>query len=362
VDKRSDLFSLGGILYRMVTGYGPFQGNSATTVCFKVANRDPLRATALDSDLPPELDAVIARAMAKDPAQRYQRGLEFALDLHELRERGQALSKGAGASRFSRAGEAAARSGSDVPTDIPSANFVPVGFFETPIHAARKVASFIPRQVLSWWRMPVVRIGLVFSVATIILSFFAYYHARPPRSSSQTGTAVAVSASGEPAPAASEPQGIDHSAGKVSDSKMLSTAAGEPAPAASEPKGIEHSVGKVSNSKTLSNTVADSTLDIRIEHRFSAADLSLWIDDKLAYDHPLRGQTKKHWNPFRMDVRETETVWLAAGKHRLRVRVRSTPEKYEQSATILGSFANGHPTILQINFERQGNGMRLALR
>ncbi len=93
VDKRSDLFSLGAILYHMVTGFGPFQGNSATTVCFKVANRDPLRATAFDPELPPELDSVIARAMAKDPAQRYQRGLEFALDLRELRERGQTISK-----------------------------------------------------------------------------------------------------------------------------------------------------------------------------------------------------------------------------------------------------------------------------
>src|SRR5580698_5474221 len=100
VDKRSDLFSLGAILYHMVTGYGPFQGNSATTVCFKVANHDPLRATAIDPDLPPELDSVIARAMAKDPALRYQRGLEFALDLRELRGRRHTISKGAsGASR-----------------------------------------------------------------------------------------------------------------------------------------------------------------------------------------------------------------------------------------------------------------------
>jgi hypothetical protein len=103
-------------------------------------------------------------------------------------------------------------------------------------------------------------------------------------------------------------------------------------------------------------------LDIRIEHRFSSADLSLWIDDKLAYDRPLRGQVKKHWNPFRTDVRETETVRLTAGKHRILVRVRSAPDKYEQSATILGSFAKDHPAILKINFERQGNAMRLALR
>ncbi len=87
VDGRSDLFSLGAILYTSVTGYRPFQGNSATTVCFKVANRDPLAVTALAPELPHELDALIARALAKNPAERFQRGKEFAEELRKLRER-----------------------------------------------------------------------------------------------------------------------------------------------------------------------------------------------------------------------------------------------------------------------------------
>ncbi len=86
VDGRSDLFSLGAILYSAVTGFSPFQGNNATAVCFQVANRDPLEATALDPELPAELDTVIARALAKDPAARYQRGLEFAQDVRKLRD------------------------------------------------------------------------------------------------------------------------------------------------------------------------------------------------------------------------------------------------------------------------------------
>ena len=193
VDKRSDLFSLGAILYHMVTGYGPFQGNSATTVCFKVANREPLRATAFDPDLPPELDSVIARAMAKDPAQRYQRGLEFALDLRELRERGQTISKGANsASRFPGAREVLARSLGDVTIHVPSANFALVGFFQRLRLAARQAPTFIRLQVLSWWRRPAVRIGLVFSVATIVLSFFAYHKSPPSRNSSQTGPSAIV--------------------------------------------------------------------------------------------------------------------------------------------------------------------------
>src|SRR5438105_1152539 len=86
VDGRADLFSLGVILYAMVTGHSPFQGTSATTVCFKVANREPIAASALDMTLPPQLDAVISRAMAKDLNERYQRGSDFADDLRILQQ------------------------------------------------------------------------------------------------------------------------------------------------------------------------------------------------------------------------------------------------------------------------------------
>jgi len=344
VDRRSDLFSLGAILYRMVTGYGPFQGSSTASVCFKVANRDPLRATALNPDLPAELDAVIARAMAKDPAQRYQRGLEFALDLHELRERGRILSKEPnGVSWFSKEKSS---TGSEVRSGISSINFALGSFFKALTRAARKASSFIQQKVLPQWRLPAVRIGLIVSVATVVLSLFAYHHHAQllPRPSQ------AVSASGQ--------------------KPVATVRASVEAPAPSQaPTPAPSVVGKArakASAKPLADSakaVADSTLNIKIEHRFSAADLSLWVDDKLTYEHPLRGQTtKKHWNLFRTDVRETESVRLAAGQHRLLVRVRSAPEKYEQSASILGNFAKDHPATLQINFERQGNAMRLALR
>jgi serine/threonine-protein kinase len=86
VDGRSDLFSLGVILYTVLTGHRPFQGNSAVTVSFKVVNHEPMPATLFDTALPESLDAVIARAMAKDPADRYQSGMEMVADLRKLLE------------------------------------------------------------------------------------------------------------------------------------------------------------------------------------------------------------------------------------------------------------------------------------
>src|SRR6202166_2434813 len=86
VDGRSDLFSLGVILYTILTGHRPFQGNSALTVSYKVVNRDPIPATLLDTELPPGLDYIITRSMAKDPRERYQRGMEMVLDIQHLQQ------------------------------------------------------------------------------------------------------------------------------------------------------------------------------------------------------------------------------------------------------------------------------------
>src|SRR5260370_34306105 len=65
VDGRSDLFSLGVVLYTVLTGYRPFQGNSVMTVAFKVGNRHPGPAPVLDTALPPGLHYCVLRALAK---------------------------------------------------------------------------------------------------------------------------------------------------------------------------------------------------------------------------------------------------------------------------------------------------------
>jgi serine/threonine-protein kinase len=80
VDGRSDLFSVGVILYQFLTGERPFSG-SATTTAQKVLKEDPLPPSTLNVQLPDAIDAVVRKALAKKPEERFQTAAEFAAAL-----------------------------------------------------------------------------------------------------------------------------------------------------------------------------------------------------------------------------------------------------------------------------------------
>lgn len=69
---RSDIYSVGVILYEALTGTVPFQGESAVAVALKQVTETPKRPSAINPKVPPALDAVVMRAMSKDPAERYK--------------------------------------------------------------------------------------------------------------------------------------------------------------------------------------------------------------------------------------------------------------------------------------------------
>jgi tetratricopeptide (TPR) repeat protein len=84
VDARSDLFSLGGLLYECVAGKPPFFGKSAADICAKVMRDDPAPPSTLNPDIPRELDHLILKSLAKKPDARYQSAEEMISDLESI--------------------------------------------------------------------------------------------------------------------------------------------------------------------------------------------------------------------------------------------------------------------------------------
>jgi serine/threonine protein kinase len=86
VDGRSDIFSLGVVLYELVTGEKPFPGQNVTTVIYKIVHEEPISAIELDSSVHPGLNEVIRKALAKNAEDRYQTCRELFEDLRNYRD------------------------------------------------------------------------------------------------------------------------------------------------------------------------------------------------------------------------------------------------------------------------------------
>lgn len=345
-DGRSDLFSLGVILYLMVTGHSPFQGNSATTVCFKVANREPIAASVLDLNLPPELDAVISRAMAKDPDERYPTGAELAADLRALQ------------------GEAAPSPATN------SLQAITAVVRRTQSQTARMAAPSAKskRLPLAVVRRVPVR-DLILGLATILLLVIVGLKSGLLWKSSEPAQTKAV----QPAPAAPRLP----VAGDIAVAPMTQAAAQAEIAPVSPPKPALHkasakaavrkapsepAVRDVAKSQPAKQTVAAPALvELSVRHQFKDATLTVWVDDQLALTRPLHGGTQKKLVVFsEVHGMDSETLKVPAGTHLLRFRAQTGDQTIDLSKTISADFAGGDDKTLLITFEKRNTAMHVA--
>jgi serine/threonine protein kinase len=81
VDARSDVYAAGCVLFELLTGEPPFSGDSPVAVAYQHVREDVRQPSEVNPDVPPELDAIVLKAMSKNPANRYQSAAEMRSDL-----------------------------------------------------------------------------------------------------------------------------------------------------------------------------------------------------------------------------------------------------------------------------------------
>ena len=336
-DGRSDLFSLGVILYVMVTGHSPFPGSSATTVCFKVANREPVAASALDMTLPPQIDAVIARAIAKNPDERYQNGAELAEDLRLLQQ-----AYKPGSTTTSMQAITALTTNLNLRTASARATARPA--------AAVAQAQGVVHYIL--YKAPIR--DLILGAATLVLLVVngaqSKLFVNVPKTAGVMADGEIQASTTNPDPpqparvaAAVMPSPTVHVAPPVRKAVHPAVRAKAPAPVRSAPP------------------VSSATLDLGVQHQFKDATLFVYIDGKIALTRPLHGAVQRKLIVFN-GVRgvESETIEVPAGRHVLRIRALSTDQTTDLSRTVTADFIGGDNKSLEVTFEKHNSAMRLT--
>ena len=322
-DARSDLFSLGVILYYMLTGHRPFQGNSTTTVCFKLINHEPVPVSAFEAKFSPQLDKIVSQAMAKDPAQRYQSGMAMAADIQALRER----------SGFLHGGVAPIKT---LPQPPPASLAI-------PNQGVQSKGAQGKRPRLSGTL-------LVPGIFAVVLAGFAIW-----------GTHAAMRDTPYPLKAEAVTVPTPPVQSKDGDIKA-SSLDGVANRTVSKKNGNDPKAKKAIAAAPKPQVATDAMLQIEVEHHFGDASASVWLDNRLIYTKALHSEKQRRALLFKqVNGQQFDVIRVPSGTHQLRVRVRSDTDAYDQSKMIADASIQS-ASVLRITCGQKGAGLQLTLQ
>jgi serine/threonine protein kinase len=323
VDGRSDIFSLGVILYTLLTGHRPFQGNSVITVSFKVVHHQPVPPEAFNLTLPPGLNEIVHRAMAKDPADRYQSAKEMALELQSILDDPELW---------------------EVNKEPESA---PTGLLEL---TDRVYAKHSRRAAMSgaWFDDKLRRLRtfsapafqsrsgrwLVFLFVIVAIGAYGIWaNSRRPIEAALVAQPPSVASGSE--------------SSKLSVGQSVQPTVKQPARFTAKKKVV--SIARaVPVGPSAARTVP---LRISVSPKFSDASVTVWVDDQRVLQKELENGSKKKFGLFGHGaVEQTETVYVAPGEHQLRVNVQSSANAYDESHSLRGNFPEGSEHVLSVSF------------
>lgn len=324
-DGRSDIFSLGILLYWCLTGQKPFDGENPGEVMFKIAYKEPVNASTLRPELVAGFDAIIARALAKDPAQRYADAKDLAQDLEQV-ERGQPPQFAATmAAALPAAGASAVEPKAAERTQLVTAGDESVlrRAGGAPQRRAADVAGAMARVASAGKKLA------GHAVAG------AKHGARVVRGLPWARAGAAVAAA----------WGKFRSLpGKAKAGVIAALALGL----------LFLAWGPLFSPK--------ATLAIRCHHDLAAGTLTILVDERDAMQAELTGATQRRFGV----LRRTEGVYtgelrVPVGEHTIRVRVQSEGERVLASREVQGTFAKDETRSLAIRFDSRSGGLQVSL-
>jgi serine/threonine protein kinase len=286
LDARSDVFSLGAVLYLLLTGVRAFDAPSVPGILARVANKDPSPPSKLTPGLPAAVDDIVARALAKDPGLRYASGLMLAEDIQDV--------------LADRTPRHRATWNPPPPADETMRSKLPSGA-ETPTADLRTIPSATPPAPL------------------------AASAARPHDDSLLLRLAERVGWRGAVALIALLAVGIAFPLATRRANQTLPLPIPLPSLLAGEEPGH---------------------LEIDFEHPLRSGTLRVYVDDEPVLEEALSGKVTKKILSFRMRKGSTnQTLDVSPGEHVIRIEVDSPG--YDASRRIRGVFKSGETRRLE---------------
>jgi len=355
IDSRSDIFSLGSMLYWMATGEKAFPGDNVTQVSFNVVYREPAPPKHIAPDVPDPVATVLSRCLAKRPENRYPTAGEVAADLRAILEGKDIVATVAPAEMTVE----------DTVATIQ--NVTPIGKPLAEASAAlRPGTKAAPQRNLT-------SILTLLAVAALAAGAWFWQQSHTPEQSFSNSPAAArqapvAAAQAAPAGNSAAPAGtVAPPPPPVADSAAAPGPSGSGAPAG-EKTAAAHTKSSAPNAAPEKGVPKKSplgtgaTLAVDCRHNFKAADLEIVADSESLWQTKLEGKPGAFG---KSGGNVNQNLSLRPGKHKVVVKVTSTADKYIEEREIEGDFTQGQTRTLEIRFGRGtalGFGRNLSLK
>jgi serine/threonine protein kinase len=370
VDARTDIFSLGSVAYTLLTGKRAFEGDSIPQVMNKVTYQTPPPPTLVKRDLPPDVDYLVGRAMAKDPDDRYARAFTFAEDIndvwhgrpprHRASWRAPATGEGTVVSTKGRPTAARARSSKKKSRGATVAPIEELPLLDLPLdpvartavvpkRRGRKRASSAWYVVLAlillgagfYWRATLLRSANPPSVDSHPARQGAV-RSRPPLSPTPASAATSTDAATPEPTATTEPTPTD-------EPTEAPTATAVP---------TKKQTTKKTPAPKVAPAAASSKLAFVLEHHSKSGSVHVWIDGESVLDEKLSSHITQDLKVVKLRTGKLQrSIPVPPGTHRVRVEVRTGDDIRVKESTA--TFKAGGVRRLEANTNRVTGGLSL---